>query len=79
MVLLILSVSLFSSSDLVLFVKRCFGLFHLQIVYYILTVSFMIPLMIVIFAYINVGVALYKSVKEVGHLREGLARYSPHE
>ena len=42
--------------------------------YYILTVGFIITLMIIIFCYINVGITLYKSVKQAGCLRGSVSR-----
>ena len=39
--------------------------YMLQILYYILVVAFIVPLIIMIVAYIKVGVSLHQSVKEV--------------
>ena len=69
----------FVITEIMLLSFQCCLLMHVliilfQIVYYILVVAFVIPLMIIIFAYINVGVTLYKSVKEARYLREGSNR-----
>ena len=46
----------------------------LQIMYYIMTVAFILPIIIIMTAYIFVGITLFKSVKEARSLRAGSIR-----